>query len=214
MFQLSSIVALLSSVDAVQVAVDADGTLKTTGSKGEQGKKKEGFAGAALAGKPKKGPPMFKGYQKIGAECAEENVDASLLKRPYKGGSGAKKNIRKCKKECDDHLDCGSFQVGRGEKCTIFGSTDVVASETGDCTFKSCCYTKITEIDGEGDEGEEEIEAVDAETDIDLLEITDAADIDVSVFTAINMTAEKDEFLAAHNKYRCMHGAANLVWND
>jgi len=61
------------------------------------------------------------------------------------------------------------------------------------------------------DEGEESDEA---QSEIDLLEIAVAADEHVSDFTAINMTAQKDEFLAEHNKYRCMHGVGNLVWNN
>merc|ERR1719469_218212 len=63
------------------------------------------------------------------------------------------------------------------------------------------------------DEGEDCDEA-ETQSETDLLEIAVVADVHVSEFTAINMTAEKDEFLAEHNKYRCMHGAGNLVWNN
>jgi len=30
----------------------------------------------------------------------------------------------------------------------------------------------------------------------------------------LNVSSDKDAFLAAHNKYRCMHGAGALKWND
>jgi len=59
----------------------------------------------------------------------------------------------------------------------------------------------------------DEVPTHSSQSETDLLEIAIAADAHVSEFTAINMTAQKDEFLAAHNMYRCMHGAGNLVWN-
>jgi len=42
---------------------------------------------------------------------------------------------------------------------------------------------------------------------------TQDAQVDTSADSLLNATADEDQFVAAHNKYRCMHGAGPLKWN-